>query len=110
MREIVDSTQRVTLIMSEIAIASRLQTEGINQIGAAIVQVDLTTQQNAALVEEASAAAQSMEHEAYALAQAVGVFHLFDAAVDMPTGLERARESVHADRLLTLAQLQAPAQ
>ena len=60
MGEIVASVQRVTDIMSEIAAASQEQASGIEQVNQTITQMDETTQQNAALVEEASAAARAM--------------------------------------------------
>jgi methyl-accepting chemotaxis protein len=80
MREVVSSVQRVTGIMAEITSASAEQTSGIEQINVAVVQMDQVTQQNAALVEEAAAAAQSMQEQARGLAEAVSVFKL-DAAV-----------------------------
>jgi uncharacterized phage infection (PIP) family protein YhgE len=66
----------VTDIMAEITAASQEQTAGIEQVNSAIAQMDQTTQQNAALVEEASAAAQALQEEASRLAQAVGTFRL----------------------------------
>ncbi len=74
MGEIVASVQRVTDIMADISAASQEQSSGIEQINQAVVQMDETTQQNAALVEEASAAARSMEEQANLLAEAVSVF------------------------------------
>jgi methyl-accepting chemotaxis protein len=74
MREIVGSVQRVTDIMAEITAASVEQTSGIEQINMAVVQMDQVTQQNAALVEEAAAAAEAMQEQAAQLAQAVSVF------------------------------------
>ncbi len=74
MGEIVASVQRVTDIMAEISAASQEQSSGIEQVNQAVVQMDETTQQNAALVEEASAAARSMEEQANLLAEAVSVF------------------------------------
>jgi methyl-accepting chemotaxis protein len=76
MAEIVTSVQRVTGIMAEIAAASQEQSAGIEQVNQAIVQMDETTQQNAALVEEASAAASAMETQAHALTASVTVFKL----------------------------------
>ena len=76
MREIVDSVRRVTDIMSEISAASREQTEGIEQINQAVVQMDEGTQQNAALVEEAAAAAAALREQSTRLAQAVSVFQI----------------------------------
>ena len=74
MGEIVASVQRVTDIMADISAASQEQSSGIEQVNQAVVQMDETTQQNAALVEEASAAARSMEEQATLLAEAVSVF------------------------------------
>ncbi|MFN3790755.1 methyl-accepting chemotaxis protein [Massilia sp.] len=76
MEEIVRSVGRVTDIMAEIMAASQEQATGIEQVNQAIIQMDRATQQNAALVEEASAAAQALREEADSLAQAVGAFRL----------------------------------
>ncbi|NDP64792.1 methyl-accepting chemotaxis protein [Polaromonas sp.] len=76
MVEIVDSVRRVTDIMAEIQSASQEQTQGIEQINQAITQMDQVTQQNAALVEEAAAAAQSLQEQAGGLTQVVSVFRL----------------------------------
>ena len=76
MDEIVGSVRRVTDIMAEIEAASREQTQGIEQINQAITQMDQVTQQNAALVEEAAAAAQSLQEQASGLSQVVSVFKL----------------------------------
>ncbi len=76
MDEIMASVQHVADIMSEITAASQEQSAGIEQINLAITLMDEMTQQNAALVEEAAAAAESMEEQAVKLAQAVAVFKL----------------------------------
>ena len=76
MNEVVDSIQRVTDIMGEITSASAEQSSGIEQVNQAIGQMDQVTQQNAALVEEAAAAAASLQEQADALAGVVGVFKL----------------------------------
>ncbi len=76
MGEIVDSVQRVTDIMSEISAASQEQSTGIEQVNQTVVQMDETTQQNAALVEEAMAAARSLEEQAGQLDEAIAVFQL----------------------------------
>jgi methyl-accepting chemotaxis protein len=76
MEEIVTAAKRVTNIMSEISSASVEQSAGIEQVNQAIAQMDETTQQNAALVEEAAAAAESMRGETEALAAAVAVFRV----------------------------------
>jgi methyl-accepting chemotaxis protein len=80
MREVVDSVQQVTLIMNDIAAASREQSDGIDQINTAVLEMDNMTQQNAALVEEAAAAADSMKDQAMALVAAVSIFKLAPAA------------------------------
>ncbi|MBR7636870.1 methyl-accepting chemotaxis protein [Janthinobacterium lividum] len=74
MGDIVDSIVRVTDIMGEITSATHEQTIGIEQINMAIAQMDEVTQQNAALVEEAAAASQSMQEQAGELAHVVGFF------------------------------------
>ncbi|MGV7208970.1 methyl-accepting chemotaxis protein [Oxalobacteraceae bacterium A2-2] len=73
---IVQSVRQVADIMTEISAASSEQSTGIEQVNQAIVTIDDVTQQNAALVEEAAAAAQSMRDQAELLAQAVSVFKL----------------------------------
>ncbi|CAI1540943.1 Ribose and galactose chemoreceptor protein [Serratia quinivorans] len=81
MEQIVLSVTHVRDIMAEIAAASDEQTRGIAQIGQAIVEMDHTTQQNAALVEESAAAADSLEEQAEMLLQSVSVFHLAEHSV-----------------------------
>lgn len=76
MREIVTAIQRVNDIMSEIASASAEQASGIDEINKAVVQMDEMTQQNAALVEEAAAAAESMSSQASQLISRVNFFEL----------------------------------
>ena len=76
MDEIVVSVRRVTDIMGEITASSQDQSSGIDQINQAMTQMDQVTQQNAALVEEAAAAAQSLEHQAQSMVQVVNVFQL----------------------------------
>ncbi len=76
MDEVVASVKRVTDIVGEISAASAEQSSGIEQINQAIAQMDEVTQQNAALVEEAAAAAQSLQDQAGRLSMAVGVFKL----------------------------------
>ena len=79
MQEVVQGITRVTDIMAEIASASAEQSMGIEQVNAAITQMDDVTQQNAALVEQAAAAAASLEEQAAALARLVGTFKVDDA-------------------------------
>jgi methyl-accepting chemotaxis protein len=76
MEEVVHSIQRVTDVVGEISAASTAQNTGVSQIGQAVNQLDQTTQQNAALVEESAAAAQSLDQQARELVAAVSVFKL----------------------------------
>ena len=76
MEEIVSSVKRVTHIIAEIANASIEQEAGISQINEAVTQMDTVTQQNAALVEQAAAAADSLQEQAKTLAEIVSVFKL----------------------------------
>lgn len=76
MDEIVVNVRRVTDIMGELTAAAGEQSSGIDQINQAVGQMDQVTQGNAALVEEAAAAAQSLESQAKNLVQAVSVFRL----------------------------------
>ncbi|MGN8111508.1 methyl-accepting chemotaxis protein [Paraburkholderia sp. 22098] len=79
MGEVVRSVKQVTDIMGEIASASSEQTKGIEQVNVAVTQMDEVTQQNAALVEQATAAAQAMSDQAESLRAAVSIFRV-DAA------------------------------
>ncbi|WP_313206891.1 methyl-accepting chemotaxis protein [Stenotrophomonas sp.] len=84
MGEIVASVQRVTDIMAEISAASQEQSAGIEQVNQTVVQMDETTQQNAALVEEATAAARAMEDQAAQLGEAVARFRLATPGLSAP--------------------------
>ncbi|MGK5012824.1 methyl-accepting chemotaxis protein [Janthinobacterium sp. MDB2-8] len=98
MGDIVDSIVRVTDIMGEITSATHEQTIGIEQINMAIAQMDEVTQQNAALVEAAAAASQSMQEQAGELAHVVGFFKTGNAvAASQPVvKLAVARSSIPA--------------
>ncbi|MGY6519268.1 MAG: methyl-accepting chemotaxis protein [Lysobacteraceae bacterium] len=76
MKDIVEQVRRVTDIIAEIAAASDEQASGIEQVNGTVVQMDEVTQQNAALVEEASASARALEEQAGELSRAVAVFRL----------------------------------
>ncbi len=80
MSEIVASVSRVTDIIGEISAAASEQSQGIGQINAAVNQLDQMTQQNAALVEESTAAAESLKEQARLLAEAVSTFKLGEAS------------------------------
>ena len=85
MQEIVASVKRVTDIMGEISAASEEQSSGIDQVNRAVSQMDEVTQQNAALVEEAAAAAGSLQEQAQRLAEAVAVFKInAGEVIDVP--------------------------
>ena len=87
MGEIVGSIQRVSDIVAEIASASGEQSTGISQVGEAVTQMDQVTQQNAALVEEMAAAADSLKMQAQHLVAGVEVFKLGH----MQTPVQRAQ-------------------
>ena len=76
MTEVVAAVQRMTDIMAEISAASVEQSAGVAQVGSSVSQMDRTTQQNAALVEESAAATESMRDQAQQLVKAVSVFRL----------------------------------
>ena len=101
MNDIVDSVQRVSDIITEITAASSEQSVGIDEINRAIGQMDAVTQQNAALVEESAAAAESMQHQAHNLAQVVSVFKLNgqQASVSGMKGMQRPAAKTPQDAL-----------
>ena len=90
MEDVVVSVKRVTDIMSEITTAGQEQSAGIEQVNQAIAGMDAVTQQNAALVEEATAASQSMQDQAAALAQLVSTFRLAQEGSSHHQGALRA--------------------
>ena len=94
MAEIVASVERVTGIMAQIASASAEQESGIGEINAAITDIDNVTQQNAALVEEAAASAESVHSEATTLLRVVGFFTVDDAVVMAQEKMPAATGSV----------------
>jgi hypothetical protein len=78
LEQIVASVKKVSDIVAEIAAASREQSTGIGQVNRAVLQMDELTQQNAALVEQATTASQAMAHEAHALHEMMGDYRLGD--------------------------------
>ncbi|UQV44192.1 MCP four helix bundle domain-containing protein [Janthinobacterium lividum] len=84
MTEVVDTVRSVTDIVNEISAASVEQSTGIEEINRAITQMDEVTQQNAALVEEAAAASQSLQEQACILAGVVGAFKLAQGQLGAP--------------------------
>jgi methyl-accepting chemotaxis protein len=87
MDELVSSVRRVADIMSEITAASREQSAGIEQVNQAILSMDSVTQQNAALVEEAAAAAKSLQNQSSTLAQLVAFFKVNGQAEEEPSAI-----------------------
>ncbi|MGD9833168.1 MAG: methyl-accepting chemotaxis protein, partial [Piscinibacter sp.] len=76
MNEIVASVQRVSDVIGEITTASSEQSNGIGQVNTAVTQLDQMTQQNAALVEQSTAAAESLRQQAQRLSEALAGFRL----------------------------------
>jgi methyl-accepting chemotaxis protein len=91
MDDILESVRRLSMLVGEIATASHEQAAGIEQVNLAMSQMDQVTQQNAALVEQAAAAAGSLEAQAQHLRQAVAIFRLNEeAALAAPAQLPYA--------------------
>src|SRR5450830_1219187 len=103
MAEIVERVAHVNRIMSNIMSATNEQSTGIEQINQAIIQMDTTTQQNAALVEQAAAAAQSLQDQSANLARVVGVFKLATRPAPMSTMASLAGASRRAPVLAVRA-------
>jgi len=76
MNDVMQSVRKVADIIGEISAASREQTAGIEEVNLAITDIDRTTQQNAALVEEAAAAAESMREQTHRLTTLVSAFQV----------------------------------
>jgi methyl-accepting chemotaxis protein len=85
MSDVVTQVRRVTDLVAEISAASQEQSRGVAQIGEAVSQMDQVTQQNAALVEEGSAAAESLKDQANQLLLAVAAFDLGDSDEGSPS-------------------------
>ncbi|MCP1366640.1 methyl-accepting chemotaxis protein, partial [Halomonas sp. BBD48] len=103
MNETVDAIRQVSLLISEVATATREQNGGIEQINAAITQMDSVTQQNASLVEQASAAAASLEDQAQRLASLIATFKINETEED--EALTRTISSLPLASRSTLAAL-----
>ena len=101
MKEVVDSVKRVSDIISEITAAGTEQSSGIEQINTAVTQMDQMTQQNAALVEEAAAAAGALQDQAQNLSRIVSVFKLDQgqqAASAKPSGTVKPTAAVAGNK------------
>ena len=103
MERVVQSVRQVNDIMAEISSASSEQEQGIEQINQAISEMDMVTQQNAALVEEAAAAAQSLQEQSDVLADTVSVFKVRGAASAGQAGVGRTVPAGAARPALSLA-------
>ena len=108
MNEVVSSIRRVTDIMGEISAASSEQSAGVIQVGDAVTQMDHATQQNAALVEEMSAAANSLHGQAQDLVQAVAVFKLHPSEAQATKASATTTPSTAAPRSAPQARKPAP--
>ena len=112
MNEIVASVQRVTDIIGEISAASTEQSQGITDVKGAIGEVDQMTQQNAALVEESAAAAESLKEQATKLAAVVSTFRLAEGDAsprDAAVGFAAPVQGSAADQAIARAKMQAAA-
>jgi methyl-accepting chemotaxis protein len=96
LEQIVASVKKVSDIVAEIAAASREQSAGIGQVNSAVLQMDELTQQNAALVEQATTASQAMADEAHALHEMMGGYRLGDLV--RPTRAGRMTSAASAAR------------
>jgi len=112
MNEIVASVQRVTDIIGEISAASTEQSQGITDVKGAIGEVDQMTQQNAALVEESAAAAESLKEQATKLAAVVSTFRLGERDASpraAAAGFAAPAQGSAADQAIARAKMQAAA-
>jgi len=111
MDEVVSSVRRVTDVMAEITAASQEQSDGIGQVNLAITQMDQTTQQNAALVEQAAAAAQSLQNQASRLTTSISVFKIADQQLPRtrPASVPRKATTMVAVQKHTTTAVAAPA-
>ena len=105
MEDIVGQVKRVADLIGEISSASSEQTAGIGQVNLAVAQLDQMTQQNAALVEESAAAADSLHQQASQLIEAVSVFKLSNDGAQVPAGsLSNAGTGTGSPRAIGLPQ------
>ena len=111
MQEVVGSIRRVTDIVGEISAASAEQSAGVGQVGEAVTNIDQATQQNAALVEEMSAAASSLNAQAQELVRSVSIFRLsaHDAGALQPANVARVPSATRVAATRPVARMrQAP--
>jgi len=109
MEEVVDSVKRVTDIMSDIANASAEQSAGIEQVNLSIIEMDGMTQQNAALVEQAAAAFQSLQDQAAELQRVVSIFKLAEGEEPSAAVVPAAAVAAASTAVATRAVVARPA-
>ena len=105
MEEIVNSIKHVANIITEITAASQEQSSGIDQVNQAVMQMDEVTQQNAALVEEAAASAESLENQAKELSGAISIFKVDHSRMVNETGIQQIPEIKQGLNQITLMPL-----
>ncbi|MBM1144486.1 HAMP domain-containing protein [Alcanivorax sp. ZXX171] len=98
MEEIVESIDKVTRVISDISTGAQEQSQGIGQVNTAVTELDTMTQHNASLVEETSAAAESMRQQAAALARLIAGFRLSDGGGGQPESRAPMLRAVPSDR------------
>jgi len=109
MSEIVGSVQRVSDIIGEITAAAGEQSDGIGQVNVAVTQLDQMTQQNAALVEQSAAAAESLKDQASRLTEVIKIFRIDGSGASAPVAvIAQPRQPVAAAPAKAHAQLAAP--
>ena len=96
LNEIVESIKKVAVVISDIAAASAEQATGIEQVNKALTQMDEVTQQNSALVEENAATAKTLEQQAKAMSDEVGVFRVDEDEVERPAAASKRPVAVAA--------------
>jgi uncharacterized phage infection (PIP) family protein YhgE len=89
LNEIVESIKKAAVVISDIAAASAEQATGIEQVNKALTQMDEVTQQNSALVEENAATAKTLEQQAKAMSDEVGVFRVDEDEVERPAAASK---------------------
>ncbi len=108
MDEVVTSIRRVADIVAEISASSDEQSTGVGQVGQAVSQMDQVTQQNAALVEEAAAAAESMQDQAKNLVSTVAVFKVAGAGSLAQAVIRRAAKAAQPAKAAVAERTPAP--
>jgi methyl-accepting chemotaxis protein len=109
LNEIVESIQKVTAVVTEIANASMEQSTGIEQINRALTQMDEVTQQNSALVEENAATAKTLEQQAKSMDERVAIFKVHETNQTAYAADEERRSPIAMPRLEVAASKRPPA-